>query len=126
MNQDRVADENPRGRRIRVMTQQQRRRIYLDNAATSFPKPPAVLQAMMRYATELGASPGRGGYAQALEAGRLVAQCRQRINTLIHGQSPEQVIFTLNATDALNLAIKGLVRGHLRRGRPVHMITTAM
>ena len=85
------------------------RRLYLDNAATSFPKPPAVLDAMTRFATELGASPGRGAYHEAREAGRLLQQCRERINTLIHGESPDHVLFTLNTTDALNLAIHGVV-----------------
>ena len=48
-------------------------RLYMDNAATSFPKPQAVLAAMVRYATELGASAGRGAYAEALETGKLIA-----------------------------------------------------
>jgi cysteine desulfurase/selenocysteine lyase len=96
------------------------RRLYMDNAATSFPKPPAVHQAMMHYATELGASPGRGSYAEAREAGRLMYQCRQRICKLINGTSPEHVIFTLNTTDALNLAIRGIVRPG------DHVITTWM
>jgi cysteine desulfurase/selenocysteine lyase len=95
-------------------------RIYLDNSATSFPKPPAVHEAMARYATELGASPGRGAYVEARAAGELLQQCRVRINRLINGQSPDHVIFTLNASDALNLAIRGL----LRPGD--HVITTWM
>jgi cysteine desulfurase family protein len=85
------------------------RRLYLDNAATSFPKPPTVMEAMNRYATELGASPGRGVYAEAVESGRLLAECRENINRLIGGQSADHVIFTLNCSDALNLAIKGLI-----------------
>ncbi|HUB26400.1 MAG TPA: aminotransferase class V-fold PLP-dependent enzyme [Tepidisphaeraceae bacterium] len=84
-------------------------RLYLDNAATSFPKPPAVLEAMKSYATTLGASAGRGAYAEAIETGQLLAECRRRINRLINGQRPEHVIFTLNCSDALNLAIKGLI-----------------
>lgn len=87
----------------------QPRRLYLDNAATSFPKPPAVMEAMVRYATELGASPGRGVYAEAVESGRLLAECRENINRLIGGEGADHVIFTLNCSDALNLAIKGLV-----------------
>lgn len=86
------------------------KRIYMDNAATSFPKPPGVLEAMQRYATELGASPGRGAYHESRETGRLMDQCRERINTLLNGESPEHVVFTLNTTDALNLAIRGIVR----------------
>ncbi len=95
----------------------------MDNAATSFPKPKAVHDAMIRYATELGASPGRGAYAEAREAGRLLTQCRQRINRLIGGENPDHVIFTLNTTDALNLAIRGLLRPGDRRN---HVITTCM
>lgn len=85
-------------------------RIYMDNAATSFPKPPGVVEAMVRFQKELGASPGRGAYAEAREAGRLMYQCRERINQLIHGESPDHVIFTLNTTDALNMAIHGMVK----------------
>lgn len=95
-------------------------RLYMDNAATSFPKPPEVSQAMAHYATDLGASPGRGAYVEARETGRLMQQCRQRINTLIHGEDENHVIFTLNTTDALNLAVKGLVRPG------DHVITTWM
>lgn len=85
-------------------------RIYMDNAATSFPKPKEVYEAMMRFATELGASPGRGAYAEAQEAGRLMSECRNRINQLIGGEDPNHVIFTLNTTDALNMAIRGILR----------------
>ncbi len=85
-------------------------RLYMDNAATSFPKPPAVHEAMARYATQLGASPGRGAYAESIESGRLLDRCRGRINTLINGENPEHVVFTLNCSDALNIAIKGVVR----------------
>lgn len=96
------------------------RRVYMDNAATSFPKPRGVLEAMTRYATELGASAGRGAYAEAVETGRLMNQCRQRINRLIHGERAEHVIFTLNCSDALNLAIKGLIEP----GQENHAICT--
>lgn len=85
------------------------RRLYLDNAATSFPKPKAVLEAMTRYANDLGASAGRGAYAEAVETGQLILQCRRRLNRLFNGEKPEHFIFTLNCTDALHLAIKGLV-----------------
>ncbi|TVQ63434.1 MAG: aminotransferase class V-fold PLP-dependent enzyme [Phycisphaerales bacterium] len=104
------------------------RRLYFDNAATSFPKPPRVLEAMRHYAEHVGASPGRGGYAESLEGTRVLRTCRERINRLIHGSAPERVVFTLNTTDALHLAIAGVVR-HRRRTRPgsrVHLVTTAM
>ncbi|MFN4241796.1 MAG: aminotransferase class V-fold PLP-dependent enzyme [Tepidisphaerales bacterium] len=85
------------------------RRLYLDNAATSFPKPPAVLDAMVHYFRELGASPGRGAYAESVEAGRLMAECRSALCRLFNGSSSDHVIFTLNCTDALNLAIRGVL-----------------
>lgn len=96
----------------------------MDNAATSFPKPPEVLAAMNHYATELGASPGRGAYREAREAGRLMNQCRQRLCQLFNGKNPEHVVFTLNTTDALNLAIRGVVMHELRLGHKVHLITS--
>src|SRR4051794_19813867 len=76
-------------------------RLYLDNAATSFPKPPVVLAAMQQYATTLGASAGRGAYAEAVECGRMIGQCRHRLNTLFKGENPNHFVFTLNCSDAL-------------------------
>jgi len=85
------------------------RRLYLDNAATSFPKPPAVIDAMVRYSRELGASAGRGAYREAVETGAMIAECRRRLNRLFNGERAEHFVFTLNCTDGLNLAIKGLI-----------------
>ena len=104
------------------------RRLYLDNAATSFPKPACVHEAMLDYATRVGASPGRGAYAESREGDQILRRCRERLCRLIGGQSPDHVVFTLNATDALNLAIHGVV-GHALRvdpGRRVHLVATAM
>lgn len=103
-------------------------RTYLDNAATSFPKPPGVYDAMLRYATEVGASPGRGQYHESREGARLIRQCRERLCRLINGEDPSHVVFALNTSDALNLAIKGIARGWKRAhpGRPMRVITTAM
>lgn len=88
----------------------------MDNAATSFPKPRAVLDAMVRYATDLGASAGRGAYREAVETGAILTECRRELNKLFHGEDPEHFIFTLNCSDGLNLAIRGLLdadtRGH--------------
>ena len=103
-------------------------RIYLDNAATSFPKPPGVSRAVSRYIDELGASPGRGGYSESREGAALLTRCRERVCAFIGGASANHVIFTLNASDALNMAIKGIAI-HQRRANPrarVHMVTTAM
>lgn len=96
-------------------------RIYLDNAATSFPKPEAVHQAVLQYSTEIGASPGRGSYSESRSAGAMLEQCRVRINELINGEDSNHVIFTLNCSDALNVAIKGIV--HNVSSTP-HIITT--
>ena len=85
------------------------RRLYLDNAATSFPKPTQVTEAMVRYATQIGASAGRGAYREAIETGELLNECRRRLNRLFNGQRAEHFVFTLNCSDALNLAIKGLI-----------------
>ena len=96
------------------------RRLYMDNAATSFPKPRAVTEAMVRYATELGASAGRGAYHEAVETGAPIGECRRRLQKLFNGERPEHFVFTLNCSDALNLAIKGLIDA----GRPNHAICT--
>jgi len=108
------------------------RRLYLDNAATSFPKPGVVTEAMMRYATECGASPGRGSYAESRDADRILWSCRKKLTRLINGASGERpgdgIVFTLNTTDALNLAIKGIVRARRMKtpGERVHLVTTVM
>ncbi|MFA5863223.1 MAG: aminotransferase class V-fold PLP-dependent enzyme [Phycisphaerae bacterium] len=85
------------------------KRIYLDNAATSFPKPPQVYQAMIDYATRIGASAGRGAYGEAIESGRMIGECRKKIAQLICAPDPNHIIMTFNCTDGLNLAIHGLL-----------------
>ena len=82
--------------------------IYLDSAATSFQKPPAVAAAVERALATMS-SPGRGGYPAAMEAAETAFACRSELAELFHVENPERVIFTLNATHALNLAIKSLV-----------------
>ncbi len=88
---------------------QHQQRIYFDNAATTFPKPPEVLAAMAHYAQGIGASAGRGAYGEAQESGHVLHTCRERLNALFHGENPNHFIFTLNCTDALNLAIQGML-----------------
>ena len=85
-------------------------RIYLDSAATSFPKPESVYVAMDRYNRELGVPLGRGAYAQAVEVRSVVQRCRRRAADLLGAESPDRIVFTFNATDALNLALHGLLR----------------
>lgn len=82
--------------------------IYLDSAATTFQKPPEVTQAVMEAFQTLG-SPGRGGYPAAMRAAETAYACRSELAKLYHVEAPERVVFTMNATHGLNLAIKSLV-----------------
>ncbi len=83
--------------------------IYLDNAATSFPKPEAVYQALDHFARHDLANPGRAGHKMALAAERALDDGRHELNQFFHGEGPERFIFTLNCTDALNMAFKGVL-----------------
>src|SRR5438105_332404 len=80
---------------------------YLDNAATSFPKPESVYLAMDRFARTALANPGRAGHKMALASEHALNDARHRLNRFLNGKAPERVIFTLNGTDALNIAFKG-------------------
>lgn len=84
--------------------------IYLDNAATSFPKPPAVLRTTCGVLERLGANPGRSGHRMSLAAGRIVMNCREALASLLCVKRPERIVLCYNCTDALNLAIHGLVK----------------
>ena len=84
--------------------------IYLDNAATSFPKPEPVYQALDRFARTSLANPGRAGHRMAIGAERALDDARHALNQFFRGEAPERWIFTLNCTDGLNLAIKGVVQ----------------
>jgi cysteine desulfurase family protein len=94
--------------------------IYLDNAATSFPKPKTVYQNVTKAMTKYGANPGRGSHAMAIEGAKVIYETRELIAQLFNLEDPMRVIFTFNATDGLNLAIKGL----LKPGD--HVIVTSM
>ena len=94
--------------------------IYFDNAATSNPKPPSVVKAVTDALTRCNANPGRSGHRAAIEAGRIVLDARQRLQSILGAEDATGVIFTLNCTDALNLAIKG----SLNYGD--HVITTLL
>jgi cysteine desulfurase family protein len=94
--------------------------IYFDNAATSYPKPEEVAQAMFRFSQGVGASPGRSGHRLAIEAGRIVLEARERISQLFGGKDSSRVVFGLNATEGINQGLKGL----LRPGD--HLITSSM
>jgi cysteine desulfurase/selenocysteine lyase len=83
--------------------------IYFDNAATSWPKPPGVAEAMMRFLSEVGANPGRAGHRLAVEAGRVIYDTREAVAELFNVPDPLRVVFGPNVTEALNLALRGLL-----------------
>jgi len=83
--------------------------VYLDNASTSFPKPECVYQALDNFARNDLANPGRAGHKMALSAEHMLDDCRHRLNQFLKGAGPERFIFTLNCTDALNMAFKGFL-----------------
>ena len=84
--------------------------IYLDNAATSFPKPAAVIEETARCMRQYCGNPGRGSHRLAMEAAEKIFECRMEIADLFGVPNPESVVFTMNTTMALNIAIKGLLR----------------
>ena len=92
--------------------------IYLDNGATSFPKPEGVYAFMDQFYRNNGASPGRSGYDLSIETGNIVEDTRRRLTQYINGSDPNRLIFSANSTDALNLAIHGIL------GPGDHVITT--
>lgn len=94
--------------------------IYLDNAATSFPKPARVIKAVAQYLKEVGGNPGRAAHALAREANALIGRTRRALACLLVDVDPSRLIFTPSATIALNLAFKGL----LNAGD--HVLTTSM
>lgn len=85
-------------------------RIYLDNAATSWPKPESVYAASDRWQREVGAASGRGVTREANETDRIIAATRKSVAQLIGAEDPRRIIFTHNGTDSLNLALHGLLR----------------
>lgn len=93
--------------------------IYMDNAATSLPKPTCVIQTVASAMEHMG-NAGRGAHEASLDAARIIYGCRERLANLFGAEGPEQVAFTMNATMSLNMAISGL----LQPGD--HVITTQM
>ena len=94
--------------------------IYFDNAATSWPKPPEVKGAMVRFMEEIGANPGRSGHLLSIEAARIIYETRETLSTLFNVKDPSRIVFTSNATESINLALKGLIRPG------DHIITSSM
>jgi cysteine desulfurase / selenocysteine lyase len=94
--------------------------IYFDNAATSWPKPPVVAERMNKFLASEAANPGRAGHRMAVGAEKTLDHVRKQLADLIGGADPHRLIFTMNATDALNIAMKGLIR------QGDHIITTTL
>ncbi|MEI6790801.1 MAG: aminotransferase class V-fold PLP-dependent enzyme [Myxococcaceae bacterium] len=84
--------------------------VYLDNAATSFPKPESVYRAAEQFMRQGGASPARGSYVKAQESQRILIKLRSKLSQLLGISEPSNLIFTSNATDSLNLALKGYLK----------------
>ncbi len=94
--------------------------IYFDNPATSWPKPPQVKEAMVRFIEEVGANPGRSGHSLSIEAARIIYEAREAVSVLFHVKDSSRIVFTLNATESINLALKGLLKPQ------DHVITSSM
>ncbi len=94
--------------------------VYLDNTATSYPKPEVVYKAINEFMRNIGASPGRGNYQKSIIASRMLYDCREALSRLFNVSNSENIIFTSNATEALNLALKGT----LKKGE--HIITSSL
>lgn len=84
--------------------------IYLDNAATSFPKPPQVIEAVTNTLCQNAANPGRGGHQLSLQAGRLVMECRETLARFFGIKDETRIAFTANATEAINLGLFGVLQ----------------
>ncbi len=84
--------------------------LYLDNTATSWPKPPGIAQSMLHFLDEVGANPGRSGHRLSIEAARTLYGARETVADLFNAADPLRVIFGLNITDAINLALHGLLK----------------
>ena len=87
----------------------EKEKIYMDNAATSFPKPEEVPMAVYDYMTKLGTNVNRGGYATAYDTESVVFECRELIGALFHAPDYKNVVFTRNITESLNVVLKGLL-----------------
>ena len=95
-------------------------KVYLDNSATTYPKPEEVYYSVFNYMKNIGASPGRGGYSNALEGDRIVFGCREALMKLFNFDKLENIIFTSNITQSLNIILKSIIKDGW------HVITSSM
>ncbi len=95
-------------------------KVYLDNGATSFPKPPSVTAAMVDFMNNIGSNPGRGSYCSSLETSRSIYNCRELLCTLFNFDKPDHVIFTPNITYSLNILFQSILKPNW------HVITSSM
>jgi cysteine desulfurase / selenocysteine lyase len=84
--------------------------IYLDNAATTWPKPPEVFKSISDVMERAGGNPGRSGHSLSIASARIIYDCREKIARFFHAPDPLRVIFTANATQAINLALQGMLK----------------
>ncbi|MCC3868108.1 aminotransferase class V-fold PLP-dependent enzyme [Terrisporobacter mayombei] len=94
--------------------------IYLDNAATSFPKPKEVSEAVYDFMTNNGTSSGRGAYKKAMESDFIIYECRKLIGELFNFNNPKNVIFTSNVTESINMVLRGMLKEN------DHVITSSL
>jgi len=94
--------------------------IYLDNAATTFPKPIESIQYLNKFIKGIGGNPGRSGHKLSVDAARTIFNARDKLTSFINGKNSERLIFTQNGTESLNLAILGLLK------EKNHIITTSL
>jgi cysteine desulfurase family protein len=101
--------------------------IYLDNAATSFPKAPGVGEAAANFIANDAANPGRAGHRMAVAAEEMLDRVRLKLARLVNAPTHERMVFTLNGTDALNIAIKGVINECVTsNGQKPHVVTTVL
>ena len=94
--------------------------IYLDNAATSYPKPNQVAKSIYEFMINNGTSSGRGSYKMAMKSDFLVYETRKLIGELFNFKNPKNVIFTSNITESINLALRGILKEH------DHVVTSSL
>ncbi|MEM7626771.1 MAG: aminotransferase class V-fold PLP-dependent enzyme [Planctomycetota bacterium] len=100
--------------------------IYLDNAATSFPKAPGVGEAAAAFIAKDAANPGRAGHRMAVAAEQMLDGVRLKLARMFNAPDHERMVFTMNGTDALNIAIKGVVSASTGGGGVPHVVTTVL